>query len=207
MFNDSDSNTVRFVPPRQIRAVFDETTITVYQAYGHEIADAALKAGTFQPPFRTNRTTWIKPSFLWMMYRSGWGTKPGQERTLAITMTRRGFEQALASSCLSHFDPTVHSDRDHWRQEMAENRVRIQWDPERDLYSEALPYRSIQIGIGPEMVDHYVHDWIVEISDISVRVDSMRDPHTRSSGDLPHEAQYPVPQDIANRIGIVEGAP
>ncbi|MDI8083747.1 DUF4291 domain-containing protein [Salmonella enterica subsp. enterica serovar Kentucky] len=25
--------------------------------------------------------TWIKPSFLWMMYRSHWGTKdPGQKR-------------------------------------------------------------------------------------------------------------------------------
>ncbi|WP_422570328.1 DUF4291 family protein, partial [Erwinia billingiae] len=28
--------------------------------------------------------TWIKPSFLWMMYRSGWGMKdPGQKRILA----------------------------------------------------------------------------------------------------------------------------
>jgi hypothetical protein len=26
--------------------------------------------------------TWVKPSFLWMMYRSGWATTPGQERIL-----------------------------------------------------------------------------------------------------------------------------
>jgi hypothetical protein len=36
--------------------------------------------------------TWIKPSFLWMMYRCGWATKPGQERVLAIQITREGFE-------------------------------------------------------------------------------------------------------------------
>jgi len=67
------------VPERQIRAVFDEQTIRVYQAYGDAIADPALKAGTFVPPFSMTRMSWIKPSFLWMMYRSGWGTKPGQE--------------------------------------------------------------------------------------------------------------------------------
>ncbi|WP_141653813.1 DUF4291 family protein, partial [Erwinia billingiae] len=32
--------------------------------------------GTFaSPPFSMTRMTWIKPSFLWMMYRSGWGMK------------------------------------------------------------------------------------------------------------------------------------
>ncbi len=35
------------MPPRQVRAVFDPDTITVYQAYGHEIADAAVAAGRF----------------------------------------------------------------------------------------------------------------------------------------------------------------
>jgi len=63
---------------RQVRAVFDEYAITVYQAYSPQIADTALSAGTFIAPFMRGRMTWIKPSFLWMMYRSGWATKPGQ---------------------------------------------------------------------------------------------------------------------------------
>ena len=83
---------------RQVRAVFDSDSITVYQAYCHEIADAALAEGTFVAPFRMNRMTWIKPSFLWMMYRCGWASKPGQERVLAIRMNRSGFEAALAES-------------------------------------------------------------------------------------------------------------
>src|SRR5262245_57845000 len=92
------------VPQRQIRAAYDDTTIVVYQAYNAAVANAALAAGTFVPPFRRGRMTWIKPSFLWMAYRSGWASKPDQERVLAVTMTRAGFEWALQHSCLSHFD-------------------------------------------------------------------------------------------------------
>ena len=60
---------------REVRAVYDAETIRVYQAYSDEIADAALAAGTFVAPFKRDRMTWIKPSFLWMMYRSGWARK------------------------------------------------------------------------------------------------------------------------------------
>lgn len=84
------------VPVRQIRAVYSTESITVYQAYSPAIAEAALAAGRFVPPFRRDRMTWVKPSFLWMMYRCGWATKPGQERVLAVQISRTGFEWALA---------------------------------------------------------------------------------------------------------------
>ncbi len=51
-------------PRRQIRARYTETTIRVYQAYSPAIAEPALRAGTFVPPFKRERMTWIKPSFL-----------------------------------------------------------------------------------------------------------------------------------------------
>ena len=52
--------------------------------------------------------TWIKPSFNWMMYRSGYATKPGQEVVLAIDIARDGFEWALKNAVLSNFVPSVH---------------------------------------------------------------------------------------------------
>lgn len=82
------------MPPRQVRALYAERTITLYQAYGEEIADKALTAGTFVAPLELNRMAWIKPSFLWMMYRSGWASKRGRERVLAVEVTRDGFEWA-----------------------------------------------------------------------------------------------------------------
>ena len=101
------SSTSFLAPPsyRQIRARYDSETVRVYQAYRSEIADAAMAAGRFVPPFSLDRMTWIKPSFLWMMYRCGWATKPGQERVLAVDITREGFEWALSHSCLSHYEP------------------------------------------------------------------------------------------------------
>jgi Domain of unknown function (DUF4291) len=38
------------------------------------------------------RMTWIKPSFNWMTYRSGYATKPGQEVVLGIDIAREGFD-------------------------------------------------------------------------------------------------------------------
>lgn len=153
------------VPQHQIRAVYDEHRIRVYQAYSDEIADAALSRGTFAaPPFSMKRMTWIKPSFLWMMYRSGWGYKEaGQRRILAIDISRAGFDWALAHSCPSQRDPSM--TQQDWSGLKAGSPVRIQWDPERDLHLKPLPYRAIQIGIGGEAVALYVQGWILGVTD------------------------------------------
>jgi Domain of unknown function (DUF4291) len=58
------------IPYRQIRALYDDETITVYQAYSSSIAIAAVKEQKLNasPDFRLGRMTWIKPSWCWMMY-------------------------------------------------------------------------------------------------------------------------------------------
>jgi len=155
------------IPHRQIRAVYDATTIRVYQAYSDAIADAALSQGTFvSPPFKMERMTWIKPSFLWMMYRAGWGFKDaGQKRILAIDITREGFKWALAHSCLSHADESI--DKEQWEAQKNASPVRIQWDPERDLLLRPLEHRAIQIGLSKKAVQLYVNQWIQRITDVT----------------------------------------
>lgn len=194
------------VPYRQIRARFDDRTVTVYQAYAPEIALAAVAAGRFVAPFKRERMTWVKPSFLWMMYRCGWASKPGQERVLAIEIHRDGFESALAQACLSHYDPDLHPDRSTWARQVRTSRVRIQWDPERSLRLAPLPYRSLQVGLSGETVDRYVDDWIVGVSDVTAEVHAIRDRLT--AGDeagarrlLPVERAYPLPAAIGRVIG------
>ena len=97
-----------------MRPSFTDRDITVYQAYSPQITEAALAAGTFAAPFKRDRMTWIKPSFLWMMYRCGWATKPRQERVLAIRITRDGFEWALAHAALSHYEPGTYHSQQQW---------------------------------------------------------------------------------------------
>ena len=117
---------------RNIYAVFDDKTIRVYQAYNNEIADEALKLGRFGSKFSLNRMTWIKPSFLWMMYRSGWATKQGQERILAIDLKREGFDEIVKNSVLSSFREVSDLSKEEWKEKLENSEVRCQWDPDRD---------------------------------------------------------------------------
>ncbi|MDX3110244.1 DUF4291 domain-containing protein [Nonomuraea angiospora] len=188
------------VPYRQIRAAYTDDSITVYQAYDAAIAGPAVAAQRFVAPFKRERMTWIKPSFLWMMYRCGWATKPGQERVLAVSLSREGFEWALAHSCLSHDDR-----RPGWAERVRRSPVRIQWDPERGVRHQALPYQSIQVGLSGEAVRRYVNEWTLAITDITDRVREVRAAvvaRADVSGLLPVERPYPLPDEIQETIGV-----
>ncbi|MFG3700899.1 DUF4291 domain-containing protein [Micromonospora sp. NPDC047620] len=194
------------VPAHQIRADFTADTVTVYQAYPPEIARAALAAGRFVPPFKRERMTWVKPSFRWMMYRCGWATKPGQERVLAVEITRSGFEWALAHSCLSSFDRDRYPDRETWSRRLRASPVRVQWDPERSLRLAPLPHRSLQVGLAGEAVRRYVDEWLVALTDATPMAHAVRaalDAGDDSAAEalLPPERPYPLPPDVAAVVG------
>ena len=191
------------IPSHEIRGVYDDdprVTIRVYQAYADPIADAALAHGRFAPPFSRNRMSWIKPSFLWMMYRAGWGFKDsGQCRILAIDIQRTGFDWALAHACLSHPDPSL--SKAQWESHKAAHPVRIQWDPERDLHHHPLPHRSIQIGLSGEALARYVDEWTVNITEITPlahRIQALvaTGDLAQASALLPPERPYPTPANL-----------
>ena len=191
---------------RIIRAVYDENTITVYQAFNKAIAGTAVQHKTFiSPPFKIDRMTWIKPSFLWMMYRSGWGTKENQECILAIKIKREGFEWALENACLAHYDHIKHTSQKDWQHTLKTSPVRIQWDPEKDIYLQPLPYRSIQIGLSGIAVEKYISEWITDIEDITETSKHIHHLITANKIDqaqelLPVEKYYPIPDQIAANI-------
>ncbi len=192
-------------PDHQIRAQFTDQTITVYQAYSPAIAEPAVAARRFVPPFKLGRMTWIKPSFLWMMYRSGWAEKPGQEHILAIRITREGFLWALEHACLSHFVCDIHGTSEQWAADVKSAPVRIQWDPERNVRLAKLDHRSIQIGLSGNAVDRYVEEWTAGIEDVT---EVAREIHAlvRAGRDaaairlLPDELPFPLPAEIAKRV-------
>jgi hypothetical protein len=202
-----DSNLTSKRPEREIRARYNKETVRVYQAYSSSVAGPAIKAQRFVPPFRMTRMTWIKPSFLWIMYRSGWATKSGQERVLAIDISRNGLEWVLRNACLSHFDQSIHFSMNCWKHQIESTCVRIQWDPERNCYLEPLDYRSIQIGLSRVAVERYVHEWIQGISDITPLVHGLRELDHKSletacAEIIARELPYPVALDLAGCIGL-----
>ncbi len=56
---------------RHILAQYDDESIVVYQAYRDSIGRFAAEHGYFGGDFKLSRMSWIKPNFLWMMYRCG----------------------------------------------------------------------------------------------------------------------------------------
>lgn len=196
---------------RQVRAAFTDRVITVYQAYEPQIADAALAAGTFVAPFKRDRMTWIKPSFLWMMYRSGWATKPGQERVLAIQITREGFEWALAHAALSHYEPGTYTSEQQWAERELASPVRVQWDPDRSVTLDPLSHRAIQIGLSGEAVQRYLDQWITTITDVTplatrIQRHVIAGDLDSALAELPAEQVYPLPAQIGKLIGATENS-
>jgi hypothetical protein len=192
-------------PRYRIRALHTDDIVTIYQAYAPRIGGPAARTGRFPASWKRDRMTWIKPSFLWMMYRCGWATKPDQEMVLAVEITRDGFEWALRHSCLSHYDSAVHPDEATWKRQLRQSPARVQWDPERNLHLAPLPYRSLQLGLSGEASARYADEWTVSIRDVTplahdihrlVRAGDLTTARSR----LPDERPYPAGAELIGHL-------
>jgi hypothetical protein len=175
------------------------------RAYRAEIADPAVRAQRFVEPFSLHRMTWIKPSFRWMMGRSNWARKPGQERVLAVRITREGWETALSQAVLTGYQRGVHADHADWERQMKSATVHVQWDPERTLTGAVLDARAVQVGLSRHVIADYVDEWTTEIRDITPTVRKMADllkegRKDRAAQLLPRERPYDLPPHIARRL-------
>ncbi|MDE7225907.1 MAG: DUF4291 domain-containing protein, partial [Ruminococcus sp.] len=180
-------------------AVYDDSTIRIYQAFNRQIADEAVKLGTFGKSFSRERMTWIKPSFLWMMYRSGWAEKENQEHILAIDIKRTGFDEILENAVLSSYNEKMGISRNEWKTRISGSEVRCQFDPDRDVYGNPQPIRAIQLGLRGGFVRKYIDEFITGITDITENVrylKKLRDNKILTSDMLPAEREYPVSERI-----------
>ncbi|MFE3498300.1 DUF4291 domain-containing protein [Kitasatospora sp. NPDC059160] len=190
-------------PKHRIRALHTADTLTVYQAFPPAIAEPAAAEGRFPEAFQRDRMTWIKPSFLWMMHRSDWGRSPGQERVLALEISREGFDWALERAVLSGYTGRVHASQAAWKRELRQSPVRVQWDPERGPDLRALEWRTIQVGLRGEAVRRYADEWIRGITDVTALADQVR--RERDAALLPVETAYPLGAAAAARVGAAAG--
>ena len=153
-----------------ILAQYDEEKIIVYHSYRPAIGNFAIQNQYFGGPFSLERMTWIKPNFLWMMYRNGWGTKEGQEVVLAIHLRREAFENYLKNAVYSSFKSDLYPTYEVWQQAVQRSDVRLQWDPDHNPYGAKQERRAIQIGLRKSFIRSYAKDDILEIEDISAFV-------------------------------------
>lgn len=160
---------------RHILAQHDVDTIIVYQAYRPSIAQHAVKHGAFGGEFSYARMSWIKPNFLWMMYRSGWGVKEGQEATLALRLRRAFFDSLLAQTVPSSWDRDLFATEEEWSRAVGSSSVRLQWDPDHGPSGAKLERRAIQLGLRSEVLEAFGRQELVEVLDVTDFVTEQRE--------------------------------
>lgn len=104
--------------------------------------------------------SWIKTNFLWMMYRCGWCTKQGQERVLAVRITRDGFDTILSKAL------TGQQEKERGIKEKSS--VRLQWDPDHDPSGAPEQRRAIQLGLRNEVFESKGEIAVIPLVQISI---------------------------------------
>lgn len=150
-----------------IMAQYDNQEIIVYQSYRREIGEFAVNNQYFGGDFSLERMTWIKPNFLWMMYRNGWGSKEGQECVLAIHLKKEAFKKYVENSVYSSYNKDLRVSEKEWQNQVKESSVRLQWDPDHDPFGNKIERRAIQIGLRNNFIHSFAKDDILLIEDIS----------------------------------------
>lgn len=158
-----------------ILAHYDDESIVVYQAYRPSIGHYAIEHGRFGgPDYSLSRMSWIKPNFLWMMYRSGWGAKEGQEVILGLRVRRSFFDGVLAQAVASTYQPDRYASREDWKAAVDASEVRLQWDPDHDPQGGKLAHRAVQLGLRGKTLEAFAGRELLEVIDMSSFVGEQR---------------------------------
>lgn len=186
---------------RVILASYDDRSVVVYQAYRPSLGRFASEHGSFGGEWSLDRMSWVKPGFLWMMYRCGWGTKEGQGTVLAVRIRRAFFDEILRQAVPSSFAAGPYETRERWQEALRASPVRLQWDPDHSPRGAPMERRAIQLGLSGPVLSRYARAEIVSIEDIT--------PFVREQAGLrgdprlltPRETVYPCPDpDLRARI-------
>jgi Domain of unknown function (DUF4291) len=183
---------------RHILAHYDAHTIIVYQAYRPSIAAYVMKHGVFGQDFSYARMSWIKPNFLWMMYRCGWATKENQEVVLGLRLGRPFFDSVLAQAVASSWGPpgsaTEKTGRRQWRH------------PDHDPQGRPVRRRAIQLGLRGGMLDAFGKQELLEVIDMTEFVVAQKALFNRTGVTelrMPIERQYlPSSPSLLQRLQL-----
>lgn len=177
---------------RHILAHHDESSVIVYQAYRPAIGEYAIRHGRLDgPDFSLSRMSWIKPNFLWMMYRSGWGTKEGQEVILGLRLRRAFFERVVREAVPSSFDVSYAS-REAWQEAVEHSEVRLQWDPDHSPSGHKLERRAIQLGLRGRVLAAFASEELLEVIDMRPFVDAQRPLAQDDNTELQLPVEHPL---------------
>lgn len=179
-----------------ITAQYDKFGVIVYQAFNDKIANYAIKNQQFGGDvYSFDRMSWIKPNFLWMMHRSGWGSKQNQNRILSIKIKTDFFNYLICNGIKSSFDKNTYASDLEWKEELQNSDIRIQWDPNYNAFDEKTDTKAIQIGLKKCSLREFNKN-IIHIEDISSFIQCQKlNIHENKEFYVPLEEEYIVNPD------------
>lgn len=194
---------------QQIIACKQDENIIVYQAFNPQIANYAVAHQHFGgTAYSFNRMSWIKPGFLWMMYRAGWASKEHQQNILAITLPLVHFKTILQQATISSYKQELFATQQIWKDELDKTEVRLQWDPDHDPYGNKQERKAIQLGMKGNLLKKFCTEWVQKIEDITSFV---KDEHVKVLDNNIDDLNVPFEEvidigdwEIENRIGITK---
>lgn len=191
--------------PKQGKHILAQQTddkILVYQAFNSNIARYAIENQRFGgSSYSFNRMTWIKPNFLWMMYRCGWASKHNQECVLGIWISKSGFETILKEAAYSSYKSLIYETKEMWKADLATKSVRLQWDPDHDIYGDKQERRAIQLGMKGDLLKQFNEEMICSVVDMTPFVKRQKiliDNKMLDNLEVPIESTYKSKNDGLN---------
>jgi hypothetical protein len=141
-----------------------------------------------------------------MMYRSGWGTKEGQEVTLGLRTRREFFDSLLSQAVPSTWDQESYLTHQEWKVAVSRSQVRLQWDPDHHPAGAKWERRALQLGLRGPILEQFGKHEVLGVLDLSDFVETQR-VKLKQAGiaavESPVERVYRVASDdIRRRVGI-----
>lgn len=190
---------------KQIYAAYDDEGLYIYQAFKPKTVANAVAKGTFGAGFNTNRLTWIKPSFAWVLQRTQYATKHRMNAIARIKLSHEGWLHVLEQAVPTQFDPNRYENEEEWQQALETAIVIHQWDPERNLTGQKLDRAAIQIGMRSEVLSlKYINEWILgieDVTDLAHEIGAVARDTNPTLPEVPEERIYPISENLQLLLG------
>jgi hypothetical protein len=172
---------------RALIASFDAESVVAYQAFPEALGAEIVARRGLGGGWRFDRHTRLQTSWRFVADRYAFGDRLHRSRILAIHVSRAGFDALVTAALTAEWDPALYKTSGAWRLATRFAPVLVEWIDETPRF----------VVHGP-LVRQLATEWVVDLRDVSAEFRALRDGEARA----PQEADYPVPPDVAARIGL-----
>ncbi|MGK0364751.1 MAG: hypothetical protein ACI85O_001809, partial [Saprospiraceae bacterium] len=97
----------------------------------------------------------------------------------------------------------IYEDKDAWKTQLSNSKVRLQWDPDHNPTGEKLTRKAIQLGLRGDIFHKFNEEWISQIEDITDFVVEQRENANKGFKNL--EVPFERVVSFAEYADITEG--